>query len=80
MYVSERFAGAGIGISLINHLLEKVKTGTDIEQINLTVIHSNTRARMLYERLGFRSFSLEKKAIKFGDRYFDEEQMVLFLK
>lgn len=80
MYVSSEFSGAGIGRKLIKTLTEKVKSETDIEQICLTVVHSNLRARQLYEKNGFRSFALERRAIKAGNEYFDEEQMVLFLR
>lgn len=50
-----------------------------MEQINLTVIATNTVAKRQYEKLGFHSFALEKNAIKDNGVYYDEEQMVLFL-
>ncbi len=79
MYVSAAFAGQGLGRRLVEEVIRRVREQTDIEQINLTVIATNTPAKRLYERLGFRSFSLERQAIKDGNTYHDEEQMVLFL-
>ncbi len=80
MYVSADYGGQGIGKQLMERLIEKVKAGTDIEQITLTVIASNTTAKKLYEKFGFRTFATEKNAIKDNGVYYDEEQMVLFLR
>jgi RimJ/RimL family protein N-acetyltransferase len=51
-----------------------------IEQINLLVATTQTAAKGLYESLGFRSFGCEQRALKIGERYVDEEHMVLHLK
>ena len=51
----------------------------DIEQINLTVIPTNNYAKSLYEKFGFEAFASEKKAVKWNGKYFDEDQMKLFL-
>jgi ribosomal protein S18 acetylase RimI-like enzyme len=48
-------------------------------QIQLCVNTENDRARGLYRSLGFKPFGLEPRAIRIGDRYFDEEHMVLRL-
>jgi RimJ/RimL family protein N-acetyltransferase len=48
-------------------------------QIQLCVNAENERARSLYRSLGFRSFGLEPRAMRVGDKYFDEEHMVLYL-
>ena len=45
----------------------------------LTVTHSNEPARLLYESEGFRSFGIEPRAIRVGDRYYDKDHMVRFL-
>jgi len=50
-----------------------------VEQVILTVTHSNEAARMLYLRAGFVSFGIEKNALKFEGRYFDKEYMMLLL-
>lgn len=80
MYVKAEAAGRGIGRALVQEVINRAKKLPDIEQINLTVIANNLRAKSLYASLGFQSFALEIKAIKYQNQYFDEEQMVLFLK
>jgi ribosomal protein S18 acetylase RimI-like enzyme len=79
MYVSEKYRGLGIGKQLIQELLNRVNQIHNIEQINLTVISDNVKAKNLYEKFGFSTFSIEKHAIKDGSQYRTEEQMVLFL-
>lgn len=48
-------------------------------QIQLCVNAENVRARNLYRSLGFKSFGVEPRAMRVGDKYFDEEHMVLRL-
>ncbi|MBO0934477.1 GNAT family N-acetyltransferase [Fibrella aquatilis] len=78
MYVAPECRGRGIAGLLIQGLIDRARNLGDIEQINLTVVHTNP-AKRLYERFGFQSFSLEKRAIKWQGNYVDEETMVLFL-
>ena len=80
MYVAQEFGGLGLGKQLVEAVISRVIQNTNIEQINLTVIASNLNAKKLYEQFGFTSFSVEHNAIKEGNNYYTEEQMVLFLK
>ena len=80
MYVHADASGTGIGRMLIRETVKRAREIEGLEQINLTVIASNSRAKRLYASLGFSSFALEKNGLKMGDAYFDEEQMVLFLR
>lgn len=50
-----------------------------VRQIQLCVNAENDRARSLYRSLGFKPFGLEPRAMRVGDKYFDEEHMVLRL-
>ncbi len=79
MYVAQEYSGQGLGRRLLEETIRRARLLPDMEQINLTVIASNSGAKRQYEKLGFSSFALEKNAIKDGDTYYDEEQMVLFL-
>jgi ribosomal protein S18 acetylase RimI-like enzyme len=79
MYVAKSASGRGVGKILIREVIERAKRLGDIEQINLTVVAANERAKGLYQLFGFRNFSVEKNAIKYKGKYFDEETMVLFL-
>lgn len=80
MYVAAPFSGKGAGRQLIQELLQRVNKLEDVEQINLTVIATNPRAKALYESLGFKTFSIEVNAVKWEGQYLTEEQMVLRLK
>jgi cyclohexyl-isocyanide hydratase len=79
MYVHAEAAGAGIGRKLIRETIRRARGIEGLEQINLTVVASNTRAKRLYSSEGFVSFALEKNALKLGKVYYDEEQMALSL-
>jgi len=80
MYVAAENGGKSIGKKLIEELLHRVKTQTDVEQVNLTVVSTNHSAKRLYQKFGFQSFSIEINALKTNGIYYDEETMVLFLK
>jgi len=79
MYVTPKKQGVGIGKALMEAAITKVKNIEEIEKINLTVTSSNEKAKRLYNKLGFKTFGLEEKAIKVDGVYFDEEYMVLHL-
>jgi len=51
-----------------------------VEQLLLSIITDNERARRFYEKMGFEAYGLERHALKIGDKYFDEEFRVKFLK
>jgi hypothetical protein len=40
---------------------------------------ANAAARALYVSAGFEAFGLERRALRVGDRYVEEEHMVLHL-
>jgi cyclohexyl-isocyanide hydratase len=80
MYVAEKFRGIGIAKKLIQAVIDRAKEIQDIEQINLTVIAGNLKAKQLYENFGFKTFGTESNAIKWKGKYFTEDQMVLQLK
>ncbi|MYL60104.1 GNAT family N-acetyltransferase [Virgibacillus halodenitrificans] len=79
MYVSTEERGKGIGRALLQEAIEKAQALKEIEQINLTVVKTNTEASRLYQDMGFRSFGTETNALKLEDVYYDEDHMVLFI-
>ena len=79
MYVRSTEAGKGVGRKLLRAAIERAREIDGLEQINLTVVATNERAKRLYESEGFVAFSHEKQAIKIGAEYFDEETMALHL-
>ena len=79
MYVAPEFGRRGVARALVRHLVAAPKEAQGLEQLVLTVTHSNEPARLLYESEGFRSFGIEPRAIRVGDRYYDKDHMVRFL-
>ncbi|GGD67525.1 GNAT family N-acetyltransferase [Paenibacillus nasutitermitis] len=79
MYVSPECRGKGTGKALIRRLIKRAAHLGGLEQINLSVISTNTGAIRLYERSGFTGYGTERNALKSGDHYWDEELMVLRL-
>jgi ribosomal protein S18 acetylase RimI-like enzyme len=79
MYVTPGMRGKGIAKKLMNEAINKARSLKGIEQIHLTVVSSNSSAIRLYSSLGFEAYGTEKRALKIGEDYFDEDFMVLFL-
>lgn len=79
MYVSTYRQRSGIGKSLMQEAINKAKEMGYIEQIYLAVVSSNKAAKKMYESLGFVIYGVDKKALKIGQDYYDEELMVLYI-
>jgi len=79
VYVRESYRGQGLGRALIVALLEKIRACPGVEQASLTVVSGQTAAKALYRSLGFEPYGLERRGLKLGDRYLDNEHMVLRL-
>ena len=62
----EKFWGRGIGRCLLKELLELAEE-LGYEQAELEVVEANTRARGLYESLGFRIYGREPHNMKYAD-------------
>lgn len=72
MYVAKTAAGQGIGRALIRAVIERARLLPELEQINLTVVAHNARARQLYESIGFVCYGIESNALKGNGVYADE--------
>ncbi|MBM7691162.1 ribosomal protein S18 acetylase RimI-like enzyme [Peribacillus deserti] len=79
MYVQEDYRGSGTGRKLMEEAISLAKTQSGIEQIYLTVVTGNMAAKGLYTSLGFVVYGEDKRALKIGNTYYDEEHMVLFI-
>jgi RimJ/RimL family protein N-acetyltransferase len=64
---------------MLQMLLDRAATMEGLEQIMLSVATTQLAAASLYRSLGFESFGCERRALKIGERYVDEEHMVLFI-
>ncbi len=77
MYVDEDARGSGLAQAMVEAVVEHARG--QVEQLLLSVIADNARARRFYEKMGFEPYGTEHRALKIGDRYFDEEFRVKFL-
>ena len=78
VYVDSKYRGQNIGERLIRSVLEYAFRLDGIEQIQLSVVAGNQTAIQLYEKLGFKTFGIQPKYFKIGDRYLDQQFMQLF--
>ena len=78
VYVSEECRGNGVGRALLGELIGLVQLLPGMEQVALAVSSQNAGAKSLYESLGFEVYGCERRALKIGDAYVDEELMVLY--
>jgi ribosomal protein S18 acetylase RimI-like enzyme len=79
MYVAPEVRGRGLGKMLLSAAITHARTTPGIEQLMLAVNATNVPAHNLYLAMGFTPYGREPKALKLGDRYFDEELMALDL-
>jgi len=77
MYVRESARGSGLSEAIVNAVLKHAERR--VEQVLLAVASRNGRAIRFYERLGFKSYATEPRAMKVGQTYVDELLMVRFL-
>jgi RimJ/RimL family protein N-acetyltransferase len=77
VYLNAEMRGKGIGRQLMKAVLDRAAEIEGLEQILISVATGQAAAVALYRSLGFTSFGCESKALKIGNRYIDEEYMVL---
>ena len=77
IYVTPEMRGKGVGKTLLESAIAYAKTLPGLERINLTAVVTSKEARRLFISLGFTAYGLERRALKLGDRYFDQELMTL---
>jgi ribosomal protein S18 acetylase RimI-like enzyme len=79
MYVKHEKRRSGIAKLLMLEAIKKAREIEDVEQIYLTVTSSNEPAKNLYQSLGFKTYGIDKRALKIENKYFDDELMILVL-
>ncbi|MGA3347908.1 MAG: N-acetyltransferase [Candidatus Sulfotelmatobacter sp.] len=80
VYVKAEARRQGIARAMMRLLLDRANQIEGMEQIMLSVAATQTAAVKLYRSLGFETYGHEKRALKMGDRYIDEEHMVLMVR
>jgi len=78
VYVEPAYRGQNIGEKLLRHVVDYAFGLEGIEQVQLSVITSNTRAIKLYEKLGFKTFGVQPRYFKVENDYLDQQFMQLF--
>jgi GNAT superfamily N-acetyltransferase len=68
---------AGLGEALVSAVIEHARGR--VEQLHAAVVVTAAPARALYRKLGFQAYGLEPRALKVGDRVFDQELLVVRL-
>ena len=77
VYVTPAARGKGVGRKLMKTVLERGTAIEGVEHILISVATTQMAAIKLYRSLGFEFFGREPHALKIGDRFIDEEHMVL---
>jgi ribosomal protein S18 acetylase RimI-like enzyme len=78
MYLRPEARGSGLASALLEALLSEARGA--VEEIKLTVVTTNVSAIRLYARHGFKEYGIERRALKVGERYYDELLMALSFK
>jgi ribosomal protein S18 acetylase RimI-like enzyme len=79
MYVAPELRRRGIGRALLDEAIAHLRTVGDVEQVELAVVPTEEPARRLYVARGFESQGVLRRAVRDGERYLDQELMVLRL-
>lgn len=78
MYTLAEYRGEGIASALIQAIITHARSR--VTQLHLTCVTSNLGAVMFYQKLGFKIYGTEPRALKIGDAFFDEHLMILDLR
>lgn len=65
--VLQEFWGLGIGTKLFEQMIEIAQNDTELLQLELDYVEGNSRARALYEKMGFRITGVKPNAIRLKD-------------
>ena len=78
MYVADGHRRTGLADRLVQAVIDAARQAGAL-LLQLTVTAGNARAQGLYNRMGFRLYGTERRALRLGDRFYDEELMALDL-
>jgi ribosomal protein S18 acetylase RimI-like enzyme len=76
MYVHPRYRGMGVGRGIVEKLLRAAQAMKGLLVVKLAVTSTNDSAIKLYQRLGFRRYATEPKALRVNGRFYDFENMM----
>lgn len=80
MYVTPSHRGSGVGELLVHAAIDQASAWNGITQVHLSVSEVATEAKRLYEKVGFREWGREPRALCWQGQCVDYRHMVLQLK
>lgn len=80
MYVTPDSRRRGMGRLLMDAAIGQARSWLGVDQVSLSVTEAADDARRLYERIGFRLWGREPRALYWEGRYADELYMILDLR
>ncbi|MCD5003187.1 GNAT family N-acetyltransferase [Enterococcus saccharolyticus] len=79
VYCDPDFRGTTIATDVLVKLITEAQQLENLAVLNLSVISTNVRARKFYQKLGFKKYGTEPKALFDGEKYLDEDLLQLDL-
>lgn len=78
VYVDLSYRGHNVGEGLVRSVVEHAFALDGVEQVQLSLIAGNRAGERLYEKIGFRTYGIQSRYFKIGNRYTDQQFMQLF--
>ena len=78
MYVAASHRRSGLAQDLVATVIDRAREAGALE-LQLFVTVGNAPAQRLYRRMGFVPYGIERRAIRIGDVFYDDELMALDL-
>jgi RimJ/RimL family protein N-acetyltransferase len=75
VYVQADWRGHGLGRKLVQRVIEQASQHVII--LEAAVATGNDSARRTYHALGFKPYGIERKALRVGDAFYDEELLYI---
>ena len=69
-----------MGRAVLKRLIDTARLLPEVEQIHAAVVTGNAAARKLYLSVGFTPYGVQPSALKVGEKYLDEEYLILQLR
>ncbi len=79
VFVRKESRGKGAAKALLMQVIQRVRQVPGIEQVLLVVAAGQPAPKRVYESVGFQHYGTEPRSLKVGDKYIDDELMILYL-